>query len=446
MLKKFLVGMVAIVAIALAYGIVKYGPQLPIATGYAAKKMCSYTFVAGLDQDMIQSEDLDFFPLRMTKTEIDQKAMSATSSLFGLATRTAVFRNDVGCILLQGDDDHNVDLTIDRTEIPESLPWPLGASVYLPDSVEGVDLVKLNHAINDHFDPSLGMDSVKTRAVVVAHKGRIIAEKYANGIDAETELLGWSMTKSITSAIVGIMVKNRKMSLDDKDLFKDWTDTRKDISLKDMVQMQDGLDFEEEYSRLSDATKMLYKSENSAALALSKPLAHQPGTRWYYSGGTTNLLQALLRDKLGEDYHAFPYDSLFSRIGMTSAVLESDESGLYIGSSYCYATTRDWARFGLLFLRNGNWFGDQVVDTSWVDFVRKPASNSGGVYGGQFWLNVDHSNFRDAPADLYMCNGFNGQHVFIIPSMDLVIVRMGLASYPDFVANDFLRDIVACFD
>ena len=130
---------------------------------------------------------------------------------------------------------------------------------------------------------------------------------------------------------------------------------------------------------------------------------------------------------------------------MNSAIMETDETGTFIGSSFCYATPRDWARFGLLYLNEGNWFGDQVIDSSWVDFVKTPATASNGLYGGQFWLNAAKHAYSQAPEDMYYCNGFQGQHVFILPSHDLVIVRMGLAEWPDFDSNHFLGEILKNF-
>jgi len=239
------------------------------------------------------------------------------------------------------------------------------------------------------------------------------------------------------------------MNLEDKTLFESWTnDDRRNITLRDMLQMQSGLAFQEEYAELSDATKMLFMSEDASVIPRIQFSEHEPGTHWSYSSGTTNLLSKLVMNKIGnkEEYLRFPYDSLFNKIGMNSAVLETDESGLYTGSSFCYATPRDWAKFGLLYLNNGNWYGDQVVEESWVDFVQDPASNSDGEYGGQFWLNYNHSTYPDAPADLYSCNGFQGQFVFIIPSRDLVIVRMGLAERPAFDPNKFLKGILRAFE
>ena len=448
MKKKLLLLLPAALTIGVAYFYFRLYPQLPIADGYAARKMCSCTFIAGRSQESIQETDLGFGPLSMTRTRIDRDSGSAVTTLFGMAPRTAVYRGDVGCILLSGKDDNGISLSIDRPVLPDTLLWPRGTSLAYPAPPQGVDMEKLNAAVRNAFDPGMAMSSKKTRAVVVVHEGRLLAEAYAPGFDAQTEILGWSMTKSITGTMIGILVKNKVLSLEDTGIFPGWTDDRKRISLEDMLRMQSGLAFTEDYGSVSDATRMLFTSEDVSAIPGSKPLVNEPGAYWSYSSGTSNLLSRLVRDRLGSEkaYLHFPYDSIFNRIGMTSAVMETDESGTFIGSSYCYATPRDWAKFGLLYLNGGNWFGDQVVDTSWVDFVRTPASHSDGIYGGHFWLNAGRHSLPDAPEDLFSCNGFQGQYVFIIPSYGLVVVRMGLAEEPDFDPNGFLKEILESFD
>lgn len=448
MLKRALIFVSLILIAAVIYIYFTLYPQFPVANGYAAKKMCSCTFIAERSQESIQNQDLGISPLSLTKTIIDHDNKSVTSTLFGFTPRTAVYRKDVGCILLIGEDDHNIHLNIDRPILQDTIAWPQGNYIAKEREVSGVNYALLEEAMNNAFDENRDMDSLMTRAVVVVYKDQIVGESYANGFTADTEILGWSMAKSVTATMIGILIKEGKLSLEDKQIFPEWTDDRKDISLKDLMQMQSGLDFSEDYASLSDATNMLFKSENVTTVPKSDPLAHQPGTHWSYSSGTTNLLAGLVQDKLNnqEIYLKFPYDRIFNKLGMNSAVLETDESGHYIGSSFLYATPRDWAKFGLLYLHQGNWYGDQIVDTSFVDFVQMPASESKGVYGGQFWLNYNYSTYPDAPADLYSCSGFQGQFVYIIPSYDLVIVRMGLANDPIFDRNKFLKEIISAID
>ena len=441
MLKKGLFLLALLIGFAAIYFYLTLYPMLPIGTGYAAKKMCSCHFIAGRSQESIQKDDLATSPINLTSTVIDEQAKTVTSTLFGMAAKTAVYRENLGCILLQGKDDYNVNLDLPKVANNIDATWPLGEKLS-NHPIAGVDYAALDQAVNGIFDPSLNMDQKKTRAVVVVYKDTLIAEKYANGIDKDTEILGWSMNKSITSTLVGMLVKEGKMSLTDNHLFENWTDERSKITLNDLLQMQSGLAFEENYAAVSDVTKMLFMNEDIVKNVAANPLDTAIGKKWYYSSGTTNLVAGLIRKEF--DSHAaylkFPHEQLFRKIGMHSMVWEVDESGNYIGSSYGYATPRDWAKFGLLYLNEGNWYGEQIIDTSWVNFVRQPAEYSGGYYGGHFWHNHNNVAFKDVPSDLYSCNGFEGQFVYIIPSKDLVVVRMGLNG--NFGANEFLRDVI----
>ena len=441
MLKKSLLAIAAALGIFLLYFYLTLYPMIPIGTGYAAKKVCTCHFVAGMSQDQVHNEDLAKPSLNLAKTQIDANAKSVTATIFGMGAKTAVFRGDLGCVLLQGEDDYHVQLSLPKIRKNMVAEWPLGEST-TTKKIKGVDYKALDQAIESVFDPSLAMESLQTRAVVVVFKDTLVAEKYAKGVDQNTPLLGWSMNKSIVSTLVGILVKKGKMNLTDSQLFEEWTDERQNITLTDMLHMQSGLAFVEDYGAASDVNKMLFLSENMVADLLQDPLDAPIGEKWYYSSGTTNLLAGLIRNEFESDneYHRFPHDALFRKIGMHSMVLETDEAGNFIGSSYGYATPRDWAKFGLLYMNEGNWYGEQIIDTSWVEFVRKPTDISDGLYGGQFWHNQDHISYKDVPADLYSCNGFEGQYVFIIPSLDLVVVRMGLSD--EFDKNAFLSSII----
>ncbi len=442
-MKKLLFPILVLIIAGIIYAFNQFiRPQLQVANGYAAKKMCSCTFIAGRDQESIQTDDLDIGPLGMTNTVIDNVSKRATTTFFGLVSRTAEYRGNLGCVLLVDGDDYDVNFVTNRPEVPADSLWPIGRSVSYDNVPDEVDLVGLKETVRNAFDASMNMEEKRTRAIVVVYKGQLLHELYANGFDQDTEILGWSMTKSITSTLVGIMVKNQLMSLEDKKLFSQWQDDRAEITLRDLLRQQSGLVFEENYGSVSDATRMLYISDQVSEIPMGKPLIHPIGTNWYYSSGTSNLVSQLLRNSMESDqaYWSLAYDSLFNKIGMSSAVLETDESGTFIGSSYTYATPRDWARFGQLYLNNGNWFGDQVIDSSWVDFVRTPAPGSDGKYGGHFWLNVEGVAMPDVPEDAYSCNGFQGQYVFVIPSYDLVVVRMGLSE--QFDTNEFLKNIL----
>jgi hypothetical protein len=261
-------------------------------------------------------------------------------------------------------------------------------------------------------------------------------------------MLGWSMSKSITGALIGILVKEGRLHPDAPAPVPEWKTTDKEkITLKHLLQQTTGLDFEEDYTKPSDVTNMLFKEGDMAAFAAKLPLKDEPGTAFNYSGGNTNILSRIIRHTVGEaKYAAFPYQALFHKVNMYSALLEPDASGTYIGSSYCYATVRDFARFGLLYLNNGRWNSEQVLPVDWVDrSVRPSVADKRKHYGYQFWLNGLSENdlnqpwYPDAPPDMFFAKGFGGQGIYIIPSKKLVLVRTGLH---DMDANKLLREVI----
>ena len=215
------------------------------------------------------------------------------------------------------------------------------------------------------------------RAIVVVQNGRIVAERYGEGFSAETPLLGWSMTKSVTGMIVGTLVKAGKLSLDQKALLEPWkADGRADVSLADLMAMSSGLEFNEDYGDVTDVTRMLYLEPDMAGFAAAKPLAHPVGETWSYSSGTTVILSRIWQDAAGPEALSWPKQALFDTIGMTSAVMEPDARGTFVGSSYLYATARDWARLGLLMLKKGVWNGNEILP---VGLRRLDARRGAGV-------------------------------------------------------------------
>ena len=196
--------------------------------------------------------------------------------------------------------------------------------------------------------------------------------------------------------------------------------------------MNSGLEWVEKYDQICDATKMLFQAEDVTKCQIDKPFSGKPNQSWNYSSGTTNLLSGIIRNqfKTHQEYIDFWYSSLIDKIGMNSMIVEQDMSGNFIGSSYGWATTRDWSKFGLLYLHKGNWNGEQIFDESWAKYVSTPTNGASGDYGAHFWLNAG-GRYPSAPKSVYSCNGFQGQMIFIVPSHDLVIVRLGLKEQKD---------------
>ncbi len=276
------------------------------------------------------------------------------------------------------------------------------------------------------------------RAVVVVHHGRLAGERYAPGFSAETPLLGWSMTKTVNAAILGTQIKEGRLSLDRKALFEGWKgDERKDIAVSDLSGMASGLAYNESYGDVSDVTRMLFLEPDMVSFTAGKSLVAPIGTAFNYSSGTAVLLSRLWQDAAGSAQSAvdLPRKALFGPLGMSSAVLEMDATGTFVGSSYLYATARDWARFGQFMLQGGSWNGVEILDKSFVDWMREPVAPSNGAYGkGQLWLEgpslgADEEK-SDAdfglPDDTYWAIGHDGQTIAIIPSRDMVVVRLGL--------------------
>ena len=255
----------------------------------------------------------------------------------------------------------------------------------------------------------------KTRAVVVLYKDHLIAERYAPGFSEDTKLLGWSMTKSITSAVLGVLEKQGRINLEQDHLFPEWEeDERAQITVNDLLHMNSGLAWEEDYTKISDVTKMLFLAEDMSEVQLYEPLVGEPGSIWNYSSGTSNLLSGFIRNQFNsyQEYLDFWYRELIDKIGMHSMTLEADLAGNYVGSSYSWATARDWAKFGLLYLNEGNWNGEQIINKNWVDYTVKPVLAP--------MVNMAHIS-GSMPADyIPMCHGISFQLMVSRGSMYLL--------------------------
>lgn len=440
-LKLFFLALVLVLSVFLVYNY----PRLNIITGFAAKNVCTCTFEAGRDQHSIESGDNDIDPVYYAKNRIDKEEKSVTSTVFGLKKRKAVYREGIGCVLVPEEIHQSKSSTNkpNRKYAVNVSPYPYGNGKQKDTVFDNINYDNLTLAVNNAFD--INEEEIKrTRAVVVIYKDQIIVEKYAEGFTKETKLLGWSMTKSITSAIFGILEKQGKITINQANLFPEWgNDKRSKITLDNLLRMNSGLAWLEDYNTMSDVTKMLFLEEDMTRVQLDKPSIGAPDNSWNYSSGTTNLLSGFIRNqfKTHQEYLDFWYTELIDKIGMNSMLIETDLSGNYVGSSYGWATPRDWAKFGLLYLHKGNWNGEQILKESWVTYSITPTNGSNGAYGAHFWLNAG-GVYPNVPRDLFSCNGYQGQHVFIIPSKDIVIVRMGLTEAPEFDFDLMLKGIL----
>ncbi len=420
-------------------------PKLNILNGYSAKNMCSSVFLANRSVEFTDTYDNNFDPVHLADDEVNTVDKIASASLFGFKERKAIYREGLGSVLVDDDFDEKAPvLKPNRTKVNTGLAYPYGALQQKDTIFENLDYDKIHTTAASIFDAD-GESIQKTRAVMVLYKDQIITEKYIDGLTKDSKLLGWSMTKSILSTMYGVLQKQGKINIAEKAPVEEWQDDeRKEITINNLLQMNSGLEWDESYGSISDVTKMLYLDADMTRTQIHKKAIHKPNENWYYSSGTSNLLSGILRKKLNNDqeYLDFPYREFIDKIGMQSMLIETDMAGNYVGSSYAWATVRDWAKFGLLYLHKGNWNGAQIFDADWVDYVTTPSPTSDGDYGGHFWLNAG-GFYPDAPRDMYSANGFQGQRVFIIPSKDLVIVRFGLIGDAGVDFNTFLKEIVS---
>lgn len=333
----------------------------------------------------------------------------------------------------------------------EDTPWPNPAwpEGKLPPDCDRARLA----ALCDHaFAPAPPADLAETHALVVIHKGRLVHERYAPLYGPDITCPSWSMAKSITHALVGILVGDGKIDISKRADVPEWSDAsdpRNAITLDLLLRMSSGLKFTEEYlpDQPSDVIEMLWGkgAEDTGHFAASFPLIHEPGKFWSYSSGTTNIVSRCAAHAAGisgDDFAAFMRTRLFDVLGMTSAIPKFDDAGTFIGSSFCFCTPRDFARFGLLYLRDGVWNGKRILPEGWVDYARTPTwqqPNDQGRYGAHWWLDL-------AGPGSFSANGYEGQFIFVVPDRDLVIVRNGRtpADQSDNVKR-WVADVAACF-
>ncbi|HXT01875.1 MAG TPA: serine hydrolase [Elusimicrobiota bacterium] len=442
-----------VVLAAVAAGVRRFLRVAAVGAAYKTKALCSALFVSGLEFDdtdrapEVSAEAyrlMSLFPAR-----VDREKKTVTASFSGLSERTAVWRPGLGATIAFKPVPPAPTLPQPR-RLDAAEPWPEG------EAPSPAPSPALERVLDSAFAETRGASPRRTRAVVVVQDGRVVAERYAPGFSHETPLNGWSMSKSVLGTLIGTLVGEGRLALSDKALLAEWAgagDARANIAVEDLLRMRSGLEFAEVYSNpLSDVTRMLFDCPDAGGFAASRPLAAQPGTAWKYASGTTNILSMIARRKLGEDaYPSWPRRALFDPLGMSSAVFEQDASGTFIGSSFLFATARDWARFGLLHAQDGVWDGRRVLPEGWVKLVTTPTPQSPDLrYGAHWWLKLSKELGGEGraaaalPSDAFHALGHEGQCLTVIPSRGLVAVRLGLSI--DITAWDqaaFLADLLA---
>jgi len=407
-----------------------------VATGFVAHIVCTKTFVSGLDPQTVFAEITDRAGIRRLRSvlgyRLDRAGKTVDASVAGLFGSRAAFHDGFGCVLLHGPDGpYLLKSDIAALKTPKSPPLLAeiaGAAIVEP-SDPGLKAA-LDHAFEEPATPPFR----RTKAVVVVHDGSVIAERYASGVGVETPLLGFSMTKSVVNALLGILTQQGRISPSMPAPIAEWrgaADPRREIEVEHLMRMTSGLALDEINTGFDPATQMVYLHNDMAGFAAKAAIIAPPGTRWAYSSPSTQLLARIIRDIVGgpEQTLAFAWRELFNPLGMRNVTLEFDAIGTLQGSAYMLASARDWARFGLLYLNDGMIGGHRILPDEWVDFSASPTL--GTDYGAGFWTNRsehEHAKGRvrsGIPRDAFFALGDLGQRIVVLPSQHLVIVRLG---------------------
>lgn len=416
--------------------------DIPVGTGYAAKQICSSLFVSELPRNTVihrfVAPQLQQLPLLWNiQVDTDNKTVSVRDNVFiNQNLNVAYYREGFGCTLLHDatPDQLDAQLPLRYPPLPSAdAPWPLGDGEVVTDA-PGIDYARLDAAIASAFVQA-SPNPANTLAIVVVHDGRLIAERYALGADRHSRLVSWSMAKSFTATLIGLLQDRGMLDVTEPAPIAEWAGTDKaSITLTHLLHMAPGLRWSEtDQGPTPDRGRMLFTQPDHAAFYLQQPLIAEPGTTFNYSTGVTALLARIVQDQTGgslQDTYRFMHESLFAPLGINDAVLEFDTVGNPVGGASLYITARDWAKLGLLYARKGNWFGEQLLSENWIDFALTPSPANPG-YGAQIWLNHDLKMWPYLPADSFAFRGFHQQIVLVVPRYDLIVVRQGVTFKPE---------------
>ncbi|MEM9169068.1 MAG: serine hydrolase [Pseudomonadota bacterium] len=396
---------------------------LPTGTGITAKQICSLHFVSGLTPE--RARRLYTTPLlgdadQLVSVSVDAEKREVRTSVLGLlAHQRAVFREGLGCTLVHGSGAFDPDA---------ALPPPPGADPLQLDTAHR-DAHFNADALAAAMDDAFKDDGRNTLGVAVLHDGRLIAERYADGIDETTPLHGWSMTKSLAVTVAGALTQRGLIDVRSEAQVPALVAAeRPEITIDNLLRMTGGLAGYELQNGSDPVSDMLFTESDMATFAATRDQIAPPGERFDYQSGNTILAGEGFEEFLGEtpdEEIATLRQWLFEPLGMSHTILETDESGTLQWSSYMYASARDWARLGQLYLDGGRApNGAQIIPENWIDYVTDPTPGSDGNYGAGFWLYD-----VGLPDDKFMMNGFQGQGGFVVPSEGLVVVRLGATNY-----------------
>ncbi|HEX2920493.1 MAG TPA: serine hydrolase domain-containing protein [Bacteroidales bacterium] len=435
---KILSVFLIVLAVILIAAAVYINSLLPIITGYAAKNLCSAVFISGREQSEMESSDLNFSFIKFNKNRVDFEDKSVTSK-FLWGKSKAIYREGFGVTLLRDINEEDLlNVVFPKGSGPkynqDTISWPLGNII--TDTLGGINRELLDTITEKLVNKNFYRGNIY--AFLVMNKGIPVVEAYKTEFNEDTRFLSWSMAKSFICTMAGILVGQGKLDVNKPVDIKSWkNDERSRITLNDLLRMQSGLDWNEDYGNRSDVTVMLHCESDMGKYAYEQKAKYQPGSNWYYSSGTTNIVCDLIQHQFNNDslYYLFARNELFNKIGMQDAVLEVDPSGSFVGSSYLYATARDYARFALMYLNDGIFNDQRILPEGWVNYCTTETVGSDGKYGAFFWLNKS-GRIKSAPEDMFSCNGHDGQYIFMIPSKQLAVIILGYS--PDGIDLDRL--------
>lgn len=435
-----------------------------VATGFVSHILCSEVFVSGLDPDQVYSETLEAMPgVAAIKWafdyRVDRSRHEVTTTLFGLAKSRAIYRDGLGCMMRHGDE--RVDLAAPIAVEPQQalLPEIAGSGLVQPANAE------LKQALDRAFAESDHPPFRHTKAVVVLKDGQVIAERYAAGYSVDTPILGFSATKSVTSALIGILVREGKLAVNEPVPIPAWQhpdDPHHAITVDHLLRHTSGLAMGSSLnaslaSAFGPVNRMKYIERDMAGFAERADLEATPGAAWNYHDGNAVILSRVIRDAVGgtaADVLQFARRELFAPLGMRNVTLEFDATGTPEGSSQMLAPARDWARFGELYLNEGIIGGRRILPEGWVRYSASLTPGAWVGMGAGFWTNLGDSKgsrYRTAlgmPRDAFYASGVMGQYVIIVPSERLVVARFGISAnqYDIEGVSRLVVDVIAATD
>jgi CubicO group peptidase (beta-lactamase class C family) len=458
--------LLVVAGLAIAAAVFRPGKAVRVATGLVSHTLCSETFVAGLDPDQTFAETVRTMPgvrrlVPWLHYRVDRTAREVSTTLGGRFEMRAVYHDGVGCtVALPAPTGPAPPLpTPASAATPAARPAPAGAAdapEAVPD-IAGPAVVDpasepLRAALDRVFEEPPGEPVRGSKAVVVVHDGRVVAERYAPGYGLDTPMLSWSMNKSVVNALIGVLVRQGRLAVGAPapvPAWRDPSDPRHAITIEQLMRMTSGLALDETNTGFDPSSRMLFLEPDMAGFAQTAALAAPPGTRYHYSSPSTLILSRIIRDAVGrdavgrdavgrdavggraEDVRRFAERELFAPLGMRGVTLEFDATGTQVGSTYMYATARDWARFGQLYAADGVAGGRRILPEGWVDYSASPTAGSRDGYAAGFFTNRGESDLArlrvrgGMPADSFFASGTQGQRIVVAPARRLVVVRLG---------------------